>query len=54
MAEKQTLGRQPGGTGEGPGGKCVCLKCGATATHKLGQPCYQVTCPKCGAKMTRK
>ena len=46
-------GRQLGGTGQGPGGQCVCPKCGAKATHRTGQPCYELTCPKCGSKMTR-
>jgi len=52
----KTLGRQPKGTGEGPGGKCVCPKCGHIMSHVLGKPCYEVTCPKCGGeqKMIRK
>lgn len=45
-----------GGTrpGAGPGGKCVCPKCGATVSHGAGQPCYQMSCPKCGTRMIRK
>jgi len=48
------LGRM-GGTrqGIGPGGECVCPKCGATAPHQLGDPCYKVKCPKCGSSMAR-
>ncbi len=42
-----------GGYGLGPGGSCVCPSCGHTQSHGRGQPCYQMTCPKCGAKMTR-
>ncbi|MBN1272242.1 MAG: hypothetical protein JXB26_08210 [Candidatus Aminicenantes bacterium] len=42
-----------GGRGLGPGGNCVCPSCGAKAPHKLGVPCYQQTCPKCGSRMTR-
>jgi len=45
-----------GGThpGAGPGGKCVCPRCGATVPHQAGQPCYQVNCPKCETRMIRK
>jgi len=42
-----------GGIAAGPGGDCVCPKCGATATHQLGIPCIQQKCPKCGAQMSR-
>ena len=45
-------GRQ-GGFAMGPVGKCVCPKCGFSVPHKPGNPCYEKTCPKCGAKMTR-
>ena len=48
-----TLGRQSGGTGEGPGGDCICPKCETKVTHKLGVPCYQMKCPKCYAVMER-
>jgi len=37
----------------GPGGYCVCPSCGHKAKHKVGQPCYQMACSKCGAAMTR-
>lgn len=42
-----------GGRGLGPGGYCVCPSCGARVPHKLGAPCYSVSCPKCGTKMVR-
>lgn len=44
-----------GGTqaGAGPGGNCLCPNCGHRAPHQLGQPCYQVACPKCGTPMVR-
>ncbi len=44
---------QRGGRGSGPGGHCLCPKCGATAPHTRGIPCTQVACPKCGELMTR-
>jgi len=43
-----------GGFAAGPGGSCVCPSCGYTASHKLGSPCSQQTCPRCGTRMTRK
>jgi predicted DNA-binding protein (UPF0251 family) len=42
-----------GGFAAGPGGSCVCPKCGHKASHQLGAPCYQQKCPKCGSAMTR-
>jgi len=46
-------GRMGGGFAAGPGGDCVCPKCGHREPHTVGQPCYQKKCPKCGAQMTR-
>jgi electron transport complex protein RnfB len=46
-------GRQPGGFGLGPGGNCVCPKCGHTVVHQRGTPCFNLKCPKCGTPMTR-
>ena len=46
-------GRQSGEQAAGPGGECVCPKCGYKTTHQVGVPCYQKSCPKCGAKMSR-
>jgi hypothetical protein len=43
-----------GGFAAGPGGSCVCPSCGYTTSHRLGSPCFQQTCPKCGTRMTRK
>jgi hypothetical protein len=52
-AEQQRLGRQPGGTGEGPGGQCVCPSCGHTQEHAVGEACNQTKCAECGALMER-
>jgi len=42
-----------GGFGLGPGGECICPKCGAKVPHKRGMPCYTLKCPKCSTPMTR-
>jgi hypothetical protein len=39
--------------GSGPSGECVCPNCGARVSHQVGNPCYNRSCPKCGAKMVR-
>lgn len=41
------------GQSMGPGGKCVCPGCGTKVEHKIGVPCYDMSCPKCGIKMVR-
>lgn len=55
-------GTGPFGTGRGfgrrgfagPGGSCVCVKCGHEVPHVRGRPCNQIKCPECGAIMARK
>jgi len=44
-----------GGTkpGAGPSGYCICPNCGHKVPHQAGQPCYQMSCPKCGTRMVR-
>lgn len=39
--------------GAGPSGDCVCPSCRARIPHQAGVPCYDLSCPKCGAKMIR-
>jgi hypothetical protein len=39
--------------GSGPGGNCVCPKCGHKEQHIVGQRCIDRACPKCGTKMIR-
>jgi len=52
-------GRGPGGGGRmggfaaGPGGNCICSKCGYKEPQIRGQPCMNKKCPKCGNPMTR-
>jgi len=38
----------------GPGGDCVCPKCGKAVTHTRGTPCFEIMCPDCKTPMTRK
>jgi len=49
-------GRMAGGFGAGPTGTCICTNpdCGTQVAHQTGQPCYQLTCPKCSSPMIRK
>ena len=46
-------GRMGGPLAAGPGGDCVCPKCGHKQPHQRGVPCAQVSCPLCGATMAR-
>lgn len=39
--------------GAGPGGFCVCPRCGARTAHVQGIPCSQVLCSRCEQPMTR-
>ena len=40
--------------GKGPGGYCVCPKCGYEIPHKPGTPCSTFECPKCKIDLLRK
>ncbi|MCD4650329.1 MAG: hypothetical protein K8S56_00860 [Candidatus Cloacimonetes bacterium] len=53
QGQGQGRGRMGGPFAAGPGGNCVCPKCGAAAAHVVGQPCNAISCPNCGTKMTR-
>jgi len=37
----------------GPGGYCICPKCGKKTVHKRGIPCSSLKCPECNTKMER-
>ncbi|MCD6366864.1 MAG: hypothetical protein J7L46_04915 [Bacteroidales bacterium] len=45
-------GRNNGGS-FGPGGFCVCAKCGEKVQHQPGAKCTELKCPKCGHTMVR-
>ncbi len=45
-------GRNNGGA-FGPGGFCVCAKCGEKVPHQQGVKCTALKCPKCGNTLVR-
>ena len=45
-------GRNKGGS-FGPGGYCVCAKCGEKIPHQQGIKCTTLKCPSCGHTMIR-
>lgn len=47
------IGRMGGPMSAGPGGYCVCPKCGEKVSHERTEPCFTKKCPKCGTRMTR-
>ncbi|MBN1793238.1 DUF134 domain-containing protein [Candidatus Woesearchaeota archaeon] len=47
-------GRMRGPLAGGPGGACVCPKCGNEQPHIRGVPCNQMKCAKCNSVMARK
>ncbi len=40
--------------GQGPGGYCVCSKCGYKIPHQRGVPCSTLQCPNCKVNLERK
>jgi len=40
--------------GEGPGGYCVCQKCGYKIEHQRGIPCSTLICPNCKTPLERR
>jgi len=40
--------------GGGPGGECVCPKCGHTIPHQRGVPCSALKCKQCDINLERK
>jgi len=40
-------------TGGGPGGYCVCSKCGYKIPHERGVPCSTLECPNCKINLVR-
>jgi hypothetical protein len=45
-------GKNKGGA-FGPGGYCVCAKCGTKVPHERGVKCTTLKCPDCGKTMIR-
>lgn len=46
-------GRMGGSLRAGPGGNCICPRCGEKSPHGRGVPCFERKCPKCGTAMVR-
>ena len=46
-------GETEGAKGGGPGGYCVCPKCGYKIPHERGVPCPTLECPNCKINLTR-
>lgn len=40
-------------SGQGPGGYCVCEKCGYKTEHQRGTPCSTLKCPNCDLNLQR-
>lgn len=49
----ESRGRGGRGYRKGPGGFCVCPKCGEKKAHARRKPCPDQECPKCGTQMIR-
>jgi len=47
------VGRGGGRGGMGPGGYCICLRCGYRTPKQPGVRCMDMRCPKCGAVLIR-
>ncbi len=45
-------GKNKGGA-FGPGGYCICTKCGTKVPHQSGVKCATLKCPDCGHTMIR-
>jgi cation diffusion facilitator family transporter len=46
-------GKIEGAQGRGPGGYCVCPKCGYRVEHQPGVPCSSLICPNCKTHLKR-
>jgi len=46
-------GRMGGQFAAGPGGYCICPKCGHKEEKQIGIPCTTKKCPDCGTRMIR-
>lgn len=46
-------GFETGAGPSGPGGSCVCPRCGYRKPHEAGKPCRKEVCPNCGSSMVR-
>ncbi len=50
---RNAQGRNDEQGGMGPGGYCICLKCGYRMPKERGVRCMDMHCPNCGSVMVR-
>lgn len=50
----RSKGKVEGAIGQGPGGYCVCSKCGYRIPHQRGMACSTLQCPNCKINLERK
>jgi len=50
---RRGYGHRGRGSGRGPLGFCICLRCGYKMKKQPGVRCMEIRCPKCGAIMIR-
>jgi len=56
LGRSRRRGRMGGPFAAGLGGICICTnpECKNEISHRVGVPCYQIKCSKCGSPMIRK
>lgn len=53
LSRGSTNSGRTGGMRGGPGGFCICTRCGTKVRHERGIPCTEARCPECEQPMVR-